>query len=62
MGGRVRGGFYGSAPDLAQLSGDGNPGYALDFRSVYATVLERWWRVDSRDALGGRFAPVAYLG
>ena len=61
MGGRVRGGFYGAAPDLSRLSADGNPGYALDFRSVYATVLERWWGLDSRGALGGRFAPVPYL-
>ena len=37
------------------------PRYALDFRSVYATVLDRWWGVDSRDALGGRFAPVPFL-
>jgi uncharacterized protein (DUF1501 family) len=61
MGGRVRGGFYGAAPNLAQLSTDGNPAYALDFRSVYATVLDRWWGMDSRDALGGRFAPVPYI-
>jgi len=61
LGGRVKGGFYGAAPNLAQLSSDGNPGYALDFRNVYATVLDRWWSVDSREALGGRFAPVAYL-
>ena len=62
LGGRVAGGLYGASPDLARLSPDGNPAYALDFRSVYATVLERWWGMDSRDALGGRFAPVAYLG
>ena len=61
MGGRVKGGLYGAAPNLAQLSADGNPGYALDFRSVYATVLDRWWNVDSRDALGGRFTPVPYI-
>ena len=61
-GGRVKGGFYGAASSLAQLSADGNPGYALDFRTVYATVLERWWSVDSRDALGGRFTHVPYLG
>ena len=42
LGGRVRGGFYGAAPDLASLAADGNPAYALDFRSVYATVLDRW--------------------
>jgi uncharacterized protein (DUF1501 family) len=62
MGGRVKGGFYGAPPNLAQLSTDGNPAYALDFRSVYATVLDRWWGMDSRDALGGRFAPVPYIG
>ena len=62
MGGRVKGGFYGAAPNLAQLSAGGNPAYALDFRNVYATVLDRWWGVDSRDALGGRFTPVPYLG
>jgi uncharacterized protein (DUF1501 family) len=62
LGGRVAGGLYGAAPDLARLSTDGNPAYALDFRSVYATVLERWWGIDSRDALGGRFAPVAFVG
>jgi len=24
-------------------------------------VLDRWWGVDSRAALGGRFAPVPFL-
>jgi uncharacterized protein (DUF1501 family) len=61
LGGRVAGGLYGAAPDLARLSGDGNPSYALDFRSVYATVLEQWWGVDSQPALGGRFSPVPFL-
>jgi uncharacterized protein (DUF1501 family) len=61
LGGRVAGGLYGAAPDLTRLSADGNPGYALDFRGVYATVLDRWWGVDSRDVLGGRFASVPFL-
>ncbi len=61
LGGRVAGGLYGAPPDLARLSADGNPAHALDFRAVYATVLERWWGADARDALGGRFAPVPYL-
>ena len=62
LGGKVAGGLYGAAPDLTRLSGDGNPGYALDFRGVYATVLDRWWGVDSRDVLGGRFTPLPFLG
>ena len=61
LGGRVRGGFHGAMADLTALGTDGNPGYALDFRSVYATALERFWGVDSRDALGGRFAPVPFI-
>jgi uncharacterized protein (DUF1501 family) len=61
LGGRVAGGIYGAAPNLAQLSADGNPAYALDFRGVYTTVLDQWWGVDARAALGGRFAPVPFL-
>jgi uncharacterized protein (DUF1501 family) len=53
--------MYGAAPDLGRLSGDGNPAYALDFRSAYATVLDQWWGVDSQAALAGRFAPVPFL-
>jgi len=61
LGGRVTGGLYGAQPDLGALGGDGNLRHALDFRDVYATVLDRWWGVDARAALGGRFAPVAFL-
>ena len=61
LGGRVIGGMYGAAPDLARLSGDGNPAYALDFRSVYATALDRWWGVDSARALGGHFTPIPFV-
>lgn len=61
LGGRVAGGFHGEAPSLGRLGGDGNTGYALDFRSVYATVLERWWNTPSSATLGARFAPVEFL-
>jgi uncharacterized protein (DUF1501 family) len=36
--------------------------FAVDFRSLYATALERWWQIDSREILGGRFAPLRFLG
>ena len=61
LGGRVAGGFYGAPPALDRLAGDGNPGHALDFREVYATVLERWWGVPAQASLGGRFAPVPFV-
>lgn len=56
LGGRVKGGLYGLAPALSRLDGNGNLPHAVDFRDVYATVLERWWGTDSARALRGRFA------
>lgn len=56
----VKGGFYGEPPSLTKLS-EGNQVYNLDFRRVYATLLEQVIGVDPRDFLGGRFAPVAFL-
>jgi len=54
-GGRIAGGLYGAQPSLAQLDGQGNPAFAVDFRSLYATALERWWGVASSWPLQGRF-------
>ena len=61
LGGRVAGGIYGEQPSLQRLSGDGNVGFAIDFRRVYATALERWWNVRSAVPLGGNFAPLPIL-
>jgi uncharacterized protein (DUF1501 family) len=59
-GGRVRGGLYGEPPRLDALEG-GNLRHAVDFRSLYATALERWWGVRSDRVLGGRFRPLELL-
>ena len=56
LGGRVKGGLYGPPPALSRLDGSGNLPFAVDFRDVYATVLDRWWGADSAGALKGRFA------
>ncbi|MGH8798909.1 MAG: DUF1501 domain-containing protein [Casimicrobiaceae bacterium] len=61
LGGRVAGGLYGEQPLLDRLSGDGNTGFAIDFRSVYATALERWWNVPPTGPLGGAFKPLSIL-
>ena len=60
MGGQVRGGLYGPAPQLDRLD-NGNLVHAIDFRSLYATVLEKWWGGDAKAALGARFQTVDLL-
>lgn len=55
LGGRVRGGLYGAPPALDRLDGNGNLPFAVDFRSLYATVLERWWGVAAAPVLGVRY-------
>ena len=61
IGGSVRGGVYGESPNLARLDASGNMEFNVDYRRLYATVLDRWWRLESRDALGTRFAPLDFL-
>ncbi len=62
MGGGVRGGLYGTAANL-RIGAD-NPAlensgrdvrFETDFRSVYATVIDRWLGGDSAAVLGNRF-------
>ena len=61
LGGRVKGGLYGQRPALERLDGNGNLPFAVDFRDIYATVLERWWGVNSSAALRGRFMPIEFI-
>ncbi|MEZ5320054.1 MAG: DUF1501 domain-containing protein [Vicinamibacterales bacterium] len=60
LGGGVRGGLYGSAasltpghPTLENDSGDVR--YEVDFRSVYARLLDQWLGVDSTSILHGDY-------
>jgi uncharacterized protein (DUF1501 family) len=60
IGGKVRGGYYGRSPSLTALN-DGNLRYSVDFRSVYATVLEKWLAADSSPVLYGTFPTAPFL-
>jgi uncharacterized protein (DUF1501 family) len=60
-GGRVRGGLIGVAPRLLDLD-DGALKGSVDFRRVYATVLEGWLGVSAEAALGGTFEPLPVFG
>jgi uncharacterized protein (DUF1501 family) len=59
-GGRVRGGLYGARPNFSDLDG-GNLRFALDFRCLYATALEKWWGTPGAQALGGRYEALDLL-
>jgi len=61
IGGGVKGGVYGKLPDLSNTN-MGNLAFSTDFRSVYATVLERWLGRPSEAVLGGSFAKLPVLG
>lgn len=50
----ARAGVIGEHPSLRDLE-DGDLKHLIDFRSVYAGVLERWMRTDSREVLGRSF-------
>ena len=50
----VAGGFYGERPSLASLDKN-NLRFTIDFRQVYASVLEGWLGAPSEDVLGDRY-------
>ncbi|MGA7355516.1 MAG: DUF1501 domain-containing protein [Candidatus Cybelea sp.] len=60
IGGAVKGGLYGTPPNLTSTN-MGNVRYTVDFRNVYATVLERWLGRSSVSVLSGEFATLPLL-
>ncbi len=60
LGRPVKSGLHGLYPDLAHLD-DGDPRHSVDFRRVYATVLDRWLAVPHRQVLGSAFEPLPLL-
>jgi uncharacterized protein (DUF1501 family) len=61
VGGNVRGGLYGTHPSLDRLE-NGDATFTVDFRSVYATVIEKWFARSSRTVIAGDFATLPLLG
>jgi uncharacterized protein (DUF1501 family) len=61
LGGRVKGGIFGSPPALDRLDGNGNLPFETDFRSLYATVGERWWGFPAGSLFGNRIRPLEFL-
>ncbi|MEP4077425.1 DUF1501 domain-containing protein [Haloferula sp.] len=57
----VKGGIYGKQPSLTDLS-KGDLKHGIDFRSVYATVLEDWMKTKSAPILKGSYDTLGFMG
>jgi uncharacterized protein (DUF1501 family) len=60
----VKGGVYGVHPSLTALNPEDDPMFSsnsLDFRSMYATILESWLGADSQEILGGSFELLPFV-
>jgi uncharacterized protein (DUF1501 family) len=59
VGGQVKAGLLGQHPSLAPVDLlQGDLKYHVDFRSVYAGILEGWLKTKSEPILGGKFKPL----
>ncbi len=63
FGGAVQGGLFGQYPSLreADLS-EGDMAYTTDFRSTYATILDRWLGLDPDPIVHGQFEQFDFIG
>jgi uncharacterized protein (DUF1501 family) len=62
LGDRVNGGMYGEYPSLKKDDLTlGNLKYHVDFRSTYATILDRWMSIDSQPIVNGKFEEFAIV-
>jgi uncharacterized protein (DUF1501 family) len=57
---KAKDGLIGDAPDL-HIPDRGDLTYKIDFRQVYATVLQRWLDTDPAKLLGKPFEPLPIL-
>ena len=61
MGGALKQkGLLNDMPNLADLS-DGDLKHKVDFRNVYATVINKWLGVNDKEILGGSFERMSFI-
>ncbi|WEK37295.1 MAG: DUF1501 domain-containing protein [Candidatus Pseudobacter hemicellulosilyticus] len=59
-GGLQQKGLINELPDLADLQ-NGDLKYQVDFKNVYATLLNRWLQADDQQILGSRFDHLSFV-
>jgi uncharacterized protein (DUF1501 family) len=62
LGQAVQTGAHGPYPNLKDLDDGGDPRHAVDFRQVYATVLDAWLGIPSETVLGEKFKHLPLIG
>lgn len=61
IGQQVDGGFYGEHPSLTDVDRHGNLKPTVDYRSVYASVLDGWLDADSSQVLNGHHENLGFV-
>lgn len=61
VGRSVTGGMYGETPNLRRLDDRGDLRVDMDFRRIYATVLDQWLAGDPDAVLGGSYNNVSFF-
>ena len=54
-------GVYNSLPNLENLDKNGNLKYEIDFREIYATILDKWLEVDDLAILNKSFSKLNFV-
>lgn len=54
-------GVYNALPDLQNLDTNGDLKYQIDFREVYATILDKWLDVNDRKILNKEFSKLSFI-
>ncbi len=60
LGGQVKGGLYGSFPSLTDLQ-EGDLKHHVEYRSLYATVIAKWWELTDRSFSPSRYPELGFL-
>lgn len=59
---RAEGGHHAQQPSLTDLDWRGDMHHHVDFRSVYATLLDEWLDADSHEVLGANYSSLGIIG
>ncbi|MFY9243815.1 MAG: DUF1501 domain-containing protein [Polaribacter sp.] len=54
-------GLYNNLPDLGDLDKNGNLKFEIDFREIYATILDKWLEVDDARILNKSFSKLNFI-